>query len=104
MNTKKVVDLAADTLNNVITFPPDGAFVVDSSAAAVGPQRVAFKFRAAKLKLATRDVSLPPFGQGWFDTVYLGGDDGGGIDVRIARDSRGDTLIVARDGPPRAFF
>ena len=23
--------------------------------------------------------------------------------IRVARDSRGDTLVVERDGPPRAF-
>ena len=32
-----------------------------------------------------------------FSNVFVGKD------LRIARDSRGDTLIVARDGPPRKF-
>ena len=32
-----------------------------------------------------------------FDTVWLGGK------IRVAKDIRGDTLIVERDGPPRSF-
>lgn len=32
-----------------------------------------------------------------FDTIYV--DDR----IRVAQDSRGDTLVVARDGPPRRF-
>lgn len=32
-----------------------------------------------------------------FDTIYV--DD----QIRVAQDSRGDTLVVARDGPPRRF-
>ena len=32
-----------------------------------------------------------------FDTVFLGDQ------LRIAKDSRGDTLVVERDGPPRTF-
>lgn len=118
----------------MITFPPEGAFIVDSSVAVEGDQRIGFKFTSAKLKLPGRDVKLPPFGQvrgrplrpacaqhtharahsggtishctrrnpsprpqGWFDTVYI--DDR----IRVAQDSRGDTLVVERDGPPRIF-
>lgn len=40
---------------------------------------------------------FPPLGKGWFDTIYLDKD------IRIAKDVRGDTLIVARYGPPRWF-
>ena len=32
-----------------------------------------------------------------FDTVYLDAD------YRVAKDIRGDTLVVQRDGPPRRF-
>lgn len=32
-----------------------------------------------------------------FDTVYLGKS------IRVAKDIRGDTLVVERDGPPRSF-
>lgn len=34
---------------------------------------------------------------GWFDTVYVD------LNIRVAQDSRGDTLVVARDGQPRTF-
>ncbi|WIA17046.1 hypothetical protein OEZ85_013954 [Tetradesmus obliquus] len=93
----QVIDVDAKRLQNVITFPPSGAFIVDSSIAVEGPQRVSFKFNAAKLKTASRDWGVPPFGQGWFDTVYVDGK------IRIAQDIRGDTLIVGNDGPPRIF-
>lgn len=61
----QVIDVDAKRLQNVITFPPSGAFIVDSSIAVEGPQRVSFKFNAAKLKTASRDWGVPPFGQGW---------------------------------------
>lgn len=61
----QVIDVAAGTLQNVITFPPDGAFIVDSSIAVENEQRVNFKFGAAKLKLPKRDIKVPPVGQGW---------------------------------------
>ena len=32
-----------------------------------------------------------------FDTVYLDRD------IRVAKDIRGDTLVVSRDGPPRDY-
>lgn len=94
----QVIDVEAGTLQNVITFPPEGAFVVDSSIADAGPQRTEFAFTGATLQLPRgRRLSLPPFGRGWFDTVYADAD------IRVARDSRGDTLVVAREGPPRQF-
>lgn len=93
----QVIDVKSQRLQNVITFPPDGAFIVDSSIAVESAQRVSFKFTAAKLKTASKDWGVPPFGQGWFDTVYC--DDS----IRVAQDIRGDTLIVTRDGPPRVF-
>lgn len=93
----QVIDVKSQRLQNVITFPPSGAFIVDSSIAVEGPQRVTFKFTSAKLKTASKDWGVPPFGQGWFDTIYC--DDS----LRVAQDIRGDTLIVTRDGPPRIF-
>ena len=62
----QVIDVAAGSLNNVITFPPDGAFIVDSSLDVTSAQRLSFKFSGARLKLPKRAVSLPPFGQGWY--------------------------------------
>ncbi len=53
-------------LQNVITFPPEGAFVVDSGIQVAGPQRVLFKFKSAQLQLPEgKTWTLPPFGQGW---------------------------------------
>ncbi|GIL45968.1 hypothetical protein Vafri_3079 [Volvox africanus] len=86
-------------LQNVITFPPEGAFIVDSSLTVAGRQRVEFGFTAAKLKLpGGTTFGLPPFGKGWFDNLYLDGD------LRVSYDSRGDTLITRRVGPPRRFM
>jgi hypothetical protein len=62
--------LKSGSLNNVITFPPDGAFIVDSSLEVGGDQRLYFKFTAAQLKLPNRTILLPPFGQGWCALRY----------------------------------
>lgn len=96
----QVVDLEnTSTLQNVITFPPEGAFVVNSSIGREGSsRRVTFRFTAACLLLpGGRRLQVPPVGSGWFDNVYV--DDR----YRVARDIRGDTLVVERDGPPRTF-
>lgn len=94
----QVVDINASTLQNVITFPPQGAFVVDSSVARDGPKRVTFAFTAARLLLpGGRCLRVPPVGSGWFDNVYV--DE----QYRVAQDIRGDTLVVMRDGAPRTF-
>ena len=87
-------------LQNCITFPPEGSFVVDSTLDFEGGPgcRCTFKFTGAALQLpGGRRLRLPPVGSGWFDSVYA--DDR----LRVAVDSRGDTLVVARDGPPRTF-
>lgn len=62
----QVIDVDGGTLQNVITFPPEGAFIVDSGISISGEQRTDFKFRSATLKLPKgRRLRLPPFGQGW---------------------------------------
>ncbi|CAG9467438.1 unnamed protein product [Pedinophyceae sp. YPF-701] len=91
----QVIDMANGSLNNVITFPPEGAFTVDSSVAAKDDVRVEFKFSGARVRTPGRTLPLPPFGQGWFDNIYLDGK------YRVAKDSRGDILVTVRDGPPR---
>ncbi|PSC71095.1 cytochrome P450 [Micractinium conductrix] len=94
----QVIDVAEQYLQNVITFPLEGAFIVDSDIAIEGDQRTAFKFSGATLQLPLgRALSLPPFGQGWFDTIYC--DD----DLRVAQDSRGDTLVVNVQNVHRFF-
>lgn len=93
----QVIDLDSKLLQNVITFPPEGAFIVNAAISVAGQQRVDFKFEDATFKVSGKSYTVPPFGQGWFDTVYM--DD----ELRIAKDIRGDTLIVKRDGKPRVF-
>ncbi|KMZ73787.1 Plastid-lipid associated protein pap [Zostera marina] len=86
----QVIDVERGILNNVITFPPDGVFFVRSTAEAVSSQRVDFRFTSAVLRGRNWQVPLPPFGQGWFESVYI--DD----DIRVAKDIRGDYLVVDR--------
>ncbi|KAI9094531.1 hypothetical protein K1719_026651 [Acacia pycnantha] len=86
----QVIDVQNSTLNNVITFPPDGVFFVRSNIEIASSQRVNFRFTSAVLRGKNWEFPLPPFGQGWFDTVYL--DD----DIRVVKDIRGDYLVVDR--------
>ncbi|KAL1314883.1 hypothetical protein HN51_041693 [Arachis hypogaea] len=86
----QVIDVQQKTLNNVITFPPDGVFFVRSGIEIASPQRVNFRFTSAVLRGKNWEIPLPPFGQGWFDTVYLDRD------LRVAKDIRGDYLVVDR--------
>ncbi|KAI3693879.1 hypothetical protein L1987_76834 [Smallanthus sonchifolius] len=86
----QVIDVEKRNLNNVITFPPDGVFFVRSEMEIASSQRVNFRFTSAVLRGKGWEFPLPPFGQGWFDSVYL--DD----DIRVAKDIRGDYLVVDR--------
>lgn len=61
----QIIDIEASTLQNVIVFPPDGAFTIESNIQVSGNNRVTFKFFDAKLKLPSRDLKLPPIGKGW---------------------------------------
>ena len=88
------IDVDAGTLRNEVVFSNGNAFVVDSVIEVTDETRVDFRFTGAKLNLAApveASLPLPPFGQGWFDNVYVDGE------LRVARDSRGDTLVVVRD-------
>ncbi|KAJ4827647.1 putative plastid-lipid-associated protein 11, chloroplastic [Turnera subulata] len=84
----QVIDVEKRTLNNVITFPPHGVFFVRSTIEVASPQRVNFKFTSAVLRGQSWEFPLPPFGQGWFETVYL--DD----EIRVVKDIREDYLVV----------
>lgn len=86
----QVIDVENRTLNNVITFPPDGVFFVRSDIEIASAQRVNFRFTSAVLRGKNWEIPLPPFGQGWFETVYL--DD----EIRVVKDIRGDYLVVDR--------
>ncbi|PON61181.1 Plastid lipid-associated protein/fibrillin conserved domain containing protein [Parasponia andersonii] len=86
----QVIDVDRKLLKNVITFPPDGVFFVRSNVEIASKQRVNFRFTSAVLRGKSWEIPLPPFGQGWFDTVYL--DD----EIRVVKDIRGDYLVVDR--------
>ncbi|KAJ8534767.1 hypothetical protein K7X08_016495 [Anisodus acutangulus] len=86
----QVIDVEKRNLNNVITFPPDGVFFVRSTIEVASSQRVNFRFTSAVLRQKNWEFPLPPFGQGWFETVYL--DD----EIRVVKDIRQDYLIVER--------
>ncbi|XP_043715903.1 probable plastid-lipid-associated protein 11, chloroplastic isoform X2 [Telopea speciosissima] len=64
----QVIDVERGILNNVITFPPSGVFFVRSNIEVASPQRVNFRF----------------------ESIYL--DD----EIRVAKDIRGDYLVVDR--------
>ncbi|CAM8923875.1 unnamed protein product [Rhodiola kirilowii] len=86
----QVIDVKNGVLNNVITFPPDGVFFVRSTIDVASAQRVNFRFTSAVLRGKGWEVPLPPFGQGWFETLYL--DD----EIRVVKDIREDYLVVER--------
>lgn len=79
------------TLQNNIPFVRNrGFFAVGGSLATPDPRgiRTEFIFETATLQLGpVGPLTLPPVGQGWFDTVYL--DD----NLRIDSNSRSDILI-----------
>ena len=91
----QVIDSAAGKLLNVIDFPPDGAFVVDSDLSWVGDGRTDFKFNGASLKLPNRVIKLPPVGKGSFKSLFVGGTAGAGT-LRLTKDSRGDLSIFKK--------
>ncbi|KAH8941931.1 hypothetical protein BDL97_14G071500 [Sphagnum fallax] len=47
----QVIDVRKGILNNIITFPPTGAFVINSTLEVVSKQRVNFRFISAALKV-----------------------------------------------------
>ena len=112
----QTIDVGARTLSNVIEFceagvggPSTAAFVVDAELAPEAPsvsagRRCTFSFTSARFvtRDGTRVVRFPPFGRGWFDTVFLEPpQQRGGGGLRVARDSRGDTLVTERQPPGR---
>jgi hypothetical protein len=62
----QVIDTQQRKLQNVITFPPSGIFVVESSIdPEPGSQRTNFQFIGASLTVNLRKFKVPPFGKGW---------------------------------------
>ncbi len=66
----QIIDTDKATLQNVIVFPPKGAFVIETKIEQSGDQRVKFEFEKAVLKLPKRDIKLPPYGKGWLVTRH----------------------------------
>ena len=61
----QVIDVKKGSLQNVIEFPPDGAFIVESDISVSSDQRIDFNFTGAALKLPQQKVHMPPRGKGW---------------------------------------
>ena len=95
----QVIDLRNGRLQNCIEFPPEGAFLVDSSIAFdEEDQKCSFKFSGAALKTDKWTLRLPPMGQSRFQTLAVNRSH------RVAFDDRGDYLVVERVGAPRDLF
>lgn len=90
----QLIETRKGRLANVILFGEDSAFSVDASLAVESPTSCTFAFTGASLALPARTLRLAPFGAGSFDTVYVDGD------LRVSRDSRGDTLVTERCAAP----
>ena len=87
----QTIDEKAKTLRNAVEFSGGNAFVVESEIEILDERKVEFTFLSAGLKFSNGfTLPVPPVGKGWFDNVYVGER------YRVARDSRGDTLIVER--------
>eukprot|EP00955_Chlamydomonas_euryale_P113154 366197-Chlamydomonas_euryale.AAC.24 len=53
----QVIDVEEGRLQNVITFPPEGAFVVDSQLSSAGEQRCEFKCVSGHLAVGQQRCS-----------------------------------------------
>ena len=87
----QTIDEKAKTLRNAVEFSGGNAFVVESEIEILDERKVNFTFLSAGLKFSNGfTLPVPPVGKGWFENIYVGER------YRVARDSRGDTLIVER--------
>lgn len=91
-NSYQVIDVKSNLLQNIIVFGEKGesSFVVDATCKVSSPTRCQFKFKKAGLLTPKFKLGVPPFGQGWFENVYVDRD------IRVARDCRDNTLVVKR--------
>lgn len=90
-NAYQTIDVRAKTLSNTVEFAGGNTFLVESEIKIADERKVEFKFVSAGLKFSNGfTLPVPPVGKGWFDNVYVSDE------YRVARDSRGDTLIVER--------
>lgn len=64
---------------------------MDSDLVWSGDGRTDFKFKSAALKLPKgKSFDLPPFGKGWFNSLYVDSK------YRLTRDVRGDLTVFQR--------
>mmetsp|Transcript_12976 Transcript_12976/g.38773 ORF Transcript_12976/g.38773 Transcript_12976/m.38773 type:complete len:210 (-) Transcript_12976:183-812(-) len=91
IGASQIIDFTANSINNIVSCENDSELrVVADFDVEDGTPRVNFEFKSAALKFRGFGVPVPPVGKGWFESVYV--DE----DLRIAQDSRGDTLIARR--------
>tara|TARA_B100000519_G_scaffold48047_1_gene38649 strand:+ start:828 stop:1484 length:657 start_codon:yes stop_codon:yes gene_type:complete len=87
----QTINVKEKTLGNTVEFSGGNTFLVESEITIENETKVEFTFTSAGLKFSNGFMlPVPPVGKGWFDNVYVGDR------YRVARDSRGDTLIVER--------
>jgi hypothetical protein len=81
-------------VDNFIDFEGGGQFAVTGKVMPVDGDdvydRVAFEFTSAVVSGWGKQISLPPAGAGWFDTMYCEGN------YRLSRDLRGDWSVFRR--------
>ncbi|KZV46167.1 putative plastid-lipid-associated protein 11 [Dorcoceras hygrometricum] len=87
----QVIDTAGRSLNNVITFPPDGVFFVRSNIQIASHQRVNFH-TFSKSALFCKNLVIHPhyLSNQRFESCYM--DD----EIRVVKDIRQDYLVVER--------
>jgi hypothetical protein len=90
----QTIDTGAESLSNVILFGDEGAFTVSARLSVTSPTRCEFAFTGAALTVGQRRFSVQPVGAGTFESVYVDNE------LRVSRDSRGDTLVVTRCSAP----
>eukprot|EP00216_Chloropicon_sp_CCMP2111_P005320 CAMPEP_0198238620 /NCGR_PEP_ID=MMETSP1446-20131203/4242_1 /TAXON_ID=1461542 ORGANISM="Unidentified sp, Strain CCMP2111" /NCGR_SAMPLE_ID=MMETSP1446 /ASSEMBLY_ACC=CAM_ASM_001112 /LENGTH=191 /DNA_ID=CAMNT_0043921077 /DNA_START=17 /DNA_END=589 /DNA_ORIENTATION=+ len=95
----QTISVPLQKLQNLIRLDSSSSFVVDSTISfEEDSDRANFSFTSASVSLPGKSrFELPPYGSGWFDTLYIDGR------YRLARDSRDDILLVENVGPPTFF-
>ena len=83
-----------ELINNSINFEGGGEFLVTGGVfLADGDSeydRVNFKFEGAVAKGWGKELTLPPVGAGWFDTMFCDKE------YRLSQDSRGDWSVFKK--------
>ncbi|KAL0425800.1 UNVERIFIED_CONTAM: putative plastid-lipid-associated protein 11, chloroplastic [Sesamum radiatum] len=87
----QVIDVDQKTLNNVIFLPMESSLFGQRFWSLQFKESISmYVFTSAVLRGKGWEFPLPPFGQGWFESLYI--DD----EIRVVKDIRQDYLIVER--------